>query len=210
MNPQFNASKYPLYDTIDVTYDDAGTRRFNPETSFFAVARGTAGKTFADTNLLTPGQLPAGSVLSVRRIMAQVFPGLSPSQIAAAGLTADNFINDMWALFRLANVAILGADAKVITRIPLSLLPPTTGLSVSAFGWEGIADAANTGKATQYATISGEPYDIVEGADGGFYELEGGENFGATLEMPAGLAVPSNTACKVKLIYQGIYVSKKV
>jgi hypothetical protein len=204
MSSNFNANKYPLFDTIDVTYDDAGTRKFNGESSFFSVARGSGGKTFTDTNLLTPGQLPIGSLMSVRRIMAQILPGVIPSQIAAPGLTADNFINDVWELFKKGNLAILGSDAKVITRIPLSLLPPSTGMSISAFGWEGIADAANTGKATQYASIMGEAFDLSEE-----YELEGGKSFGATLEMPAGLVVPSNTACKVKLIYQGIYVSPK-
>lgn len=198
----FNKNRAPLYDMISVSTDNAGTRFFNGESQFFAIAKGQSGKTYADTNILTPRQLPRGSAFRVKRIGVQVFPGVNPSVYGA--LAASQFLNDVYQVFKNGTLAVQGLDDKVILRVPVSLLPGSTKLHMVSTALEGIADAAGVGLNNQYAAIDGETFDLAEPLD-----LIGGENFGAVLEMPATLAVPSNTDIKVKLIYEGVYATPK-
>lgn len=198
----FNKNRAYLYDTVAISADNAGTQYFNTESQFFTVPKGTSGKTFADTNLLTARQIARGSAFNVKRIMAQVFPGVAPS-VYGAPVEAKG-VNDLWEVFKKGTLAIQGLNDQVLLRVPLSMVPGSTRLDITNFAYEGIADGAGVGLQTQYATLHGETFDLAEPL-----AIIGGEAFGAIIEMPSGLAVPSNTVCKIKLLYEGVWAVPK-
>lgn len=156
----------PLYDFA--SYPSAGTLNL----SFFATPIGqgtttapgaTGGKTIADTNMDSAGQLGKGNQFYVTGVEMLLFPSNVPGQGGLEPTGVGSFVNTMYNVGKSGSVRFaVGSDRVYLQQGPLMLFPPSVRLAVSAaLVSEGDTSVATSVGEINYAAWSGEVFTIV-------------------------------------------------
>lgn len=175
---QIEAIKQPLYDYQ--AYPAIGATQLN----FFAIPKGQAGKTLADTNMETAGALPNPKRFLTTGISVQFFPGTVFPSAGPAAAAIDAFVNDVWEIFSAAAWVELFIGSKSYVQAPLNSFPAVTRLS----GFSSQANASTAAAAqhtrTSYAAASGVPFKLEPPI-----MLEPTQNFSVSINFPAAVAI---------------------
>lgn len=184
---QLEVVKQPLYDYQ--TYPAAGATQL----TFFAIPKGQSGKTLADTNMEVAGSLPNPKKFLVLGIEVFFIPGPNPSAAAAAP-GVDNFVNDVWTVFKSTGYLEFFIGSKAYLDAPINMFPAVTRLA----GFAGLADSTTAGAnqftRTSYASSAGQPFGLKPPL-----MLEPTQNFTITLNFPTAVAISANGRIGVHL-----------
>jgi hypothetical protein len=185
----------PLYDSANYIGTNGQT-----SISLFSVPQGqgtttapsaTGGKTIADTNLISAGQLTKGNAFYMTGQELLFYPGENPETLPAS--TLNNFINDTYVFSKNGVLTLtIGSNRQYIQDGPLGMFPPATRLAVAA----AAATVNNTATSVDlfevvYGVLSGEVYTIVP------LYLEANLGFQETLSWQAAQALPSANNARV-------------
>lgn len=190
----------PLYDSG--TYTSGTTTSM----SFFSVPIGqgtttapgaTGTKSLADTNMQIQGSLPLGNKFYCTGVEFLIFPGVNPGRGAVADATAGQFVNDIYLLSKSGVVNLRVQNRDYLTDGPLINFPPVARLG----GFTGSSTNLTTGAATysevSYASISGQPYNIVP------ITLESTQAFNLSVTWPAAVTMFSATNARIQARLRG-------
>lgn len=192
---QIEAVSQTLYDFQ--TYAQAGQTSL----TFFQNPVGSGGKTLADTNMLSAGQLPAPQMFLVESIEVLFFPdgtaASKPSFQGADVLSA--FLNDVYAVSKSGWLEFFIGSKPYLREAPIGRFPSKTRLEVE----NSVATNLTTGAATQtlnsYAAFGGRPYFLKAPI-----LLKPNQNFQVTLNWPAALALAATTTtARVGVVLDG-------
>lgn len=172
----------PLYDFQ--TYAAAGQTSL----SFFQVPNGggTPAKSYADTNMEMPGQLPAGMNFLCVGIEIMFFPAGLIEHTAANNIPDDqyNVMKSGWLEFKLLQKTYL-------REAPLGVFPPQTGL----VGYAATnLTAAGDGSLISYARNAGPTYQITP------IRIPASQNFSVNLSWPTAVTVSANARMGVRML----------
>ena len=188
----------PFYDFQ--AYAQAGQTSLN----FFAVPRGQAGKTLADTNMTLAGQFPAPTAFFCTAIMVAFFPLNDPS---VASVTAQRALanwedaigvaNSGWLELTIGSKVYL-TDAPIgkfppnftiggVAAATMAIMPTTAGLTAPVFPQTDV----------NYARSQGRYYEVTP------FLIPQGQNFSVTLNWPAVVAI--TVAGRIGVILDGFY-----
>jgi len=190
----YEAIRQTLYDSA--TYANAGQTQLQ----FFQVPKGQNGKTVADTNMTSSGQLPQPQYFLVESIELLFLPGLD---IVTNPAAASEFANDMYAVAKGGSLRYFIGSKTYLEEAPLGRFPPKTRLGVEGAHavQELQAAAANAINqlSTDYASWTGRPYFLDPPT-----LLPPNQNFDVSLNWPANVALPSGVDAKIFVILDGI------
>lgn len=181
--------KWSLYDRQ--AYPQPGTAQLQ----FFQDPKGAGGKTYADTNMLSAGQMPRYTNFLITGIQLFFFPAANAyttqANPAAAPAAAQEFVNDVVTFYQSRAFLELDIGQKpYLFEAPLMKFPPANGI----VGFAALADSTTAGAAQltsiQYAAAGGSPYEVDPGL-----LLEENQNFSVDLTWPA--LVPISAAANV-------------
>lgn len=187
---QYEGIRQSLYDFQ--TYAAAGQTQLQ----FFQTPQGQDGKSVADTNMLSAGQLPQPVHFLVQSIELMFFPGTLPGTTAAAA-AAPSFGNDVFTVLKSGSLRFFIGSKAYLEEAPLGRFPPKTRME-SESGLSGTF-AAGTFIASDYAAFAGRPYFMTPPV-----LLVPNQNFSVTLNWPAVVALPSTVAGRIGCILDGI------
>ena len=170
--------------------------------TFFQVPVGQSGKTYADTNMSTPGVLPSPQKFLIQSIELHFFPGVlnSPVEDTATPFPSSQFVNDVAAISNNGFLELNIGSKNYLREAPLGVFPPKAHLVGNAAMATSIAGStAASFNMTSFATLGGRPY---------FTEppllLEPTQNFNVTLNWPTAVALPSGIAGRIGIKLDGI------
>jgi len=195
---EIEVTRQSLYDFT--TYTAAGQTSL----TFFQIPVGQAGKTKADTNLESAGQLPAGKNFLITSIEIMLFPGVLPStETEDVALTASEFINDVYTFQKSGFLDLFILSKSYLTEAPLGRFPPKTSLNVQAAA-AAASEAATVGTNNllvdhAYASLSGRPYFVDPNIT-----LISNQNFNVTMNWPTVVALPSGQNARVGIVMDGL------
>lgn len=223
-NPGSNTSGVPSYDALSAynvnrdgweaikqslfdsqAYAAAGATSL----SFFQlpVGQGTgfggAAKTFSDTNILSPGQMPANQEFLIQSVEVNFFPS-TPTIVAqmpaAFGAQAiSQIVNDAYIFYRAGNLNLIIGSKSYLQEGPLLRFPPKAYFEVNA----AAADVSTAGASFQtriaFGTARGRPY-MLNPAN---LRLVSNQNFNCQLSWPEGLQPIANPG-RIFVILDGI------
>lgn len=171
----------PLYDIQ--TYAQAGQASL----SFFQVPNGQSGKTYADTNMEMPGQLPSGMNFLCTGIEIQVFPGA-----AVEALANTQFSNDVYNITKPGSWAELTLLQKIYLReAPLVNFPQQTGIT----GYAATNITSGTiGSFVEYGRTCGATYQISP------LRIPASQNFNFKIQWPSVQAISVAAKIAVRLL----------
>jgi hypothetical protein len=174
---EIEAVRQPLYDYQ--AYAQAGQTSL----TFFAIPRGQAGKTLADTNMDVAGSLANPKRFLVLGISIVFFPGLFPSATPAQ-VGIDNFANDTWEVFSGAAWLDFFIGSKSYLQAPVNSFPCTTRLSGWSSQSSGGDPTVDEFVRTSYAASSGAPFALNPPL-----MLEPTQNFNVTINWPTPVGI---------------------
>lgn len=194
---QFEAVRQTLYDFQ--TYAQAGQTQL----TFFQLPVGQGGKTLADTNMETAGQLPNPKMFLVQSIEILFFPGGTANALPSTGALADaasQFLNDVYNVGKSGWLEFFIGSKPYLREAPLNRFPPKTKID----GFSALATSLTAGAATQsrdnYAVWSGRPYQMNPPI-----LLKPTQNFNITLNWPAAVALGAqDTTARIGVVLDGI------
>ena len=201
-----NANRAALYDCQGYT----AALAILGDTNLFQAPLGAAGvfngaaivKTLLQTNLRTPGQLPAGQELSCWDIRVQADVNLYNSETTATILTnAVRAVHD----YLMGSFMVVQMDGKVILEIsPLAILSAGYGPQASGYGSANITAGAAAGGGALLLT-NGSPN------RSGLWNLSpiplmftAGHVFQVTITTPITVTLPANTSMNVWVHLDGV------
>lgn len=161
---------------------------------FFQVPNGQSGKTFADTNMVLPGQFPAPTAFLCTAVMVYFDPGATDSATSTTAVAQTN-INDV---ITLANSGFLELTigSKVYLRdAPLGKFAPN--FTVNGFSALLGSTTAPAMIQTGFARAAGRYYEITP------FLIPQSQNFNVTLYWPT--AVTTATTGRIGIILDGFY-----
>lgn len=165
--------------------------------NFFAVPRGQAGKTLADTNMTLAGQFPAPTAFFCTAIMVDFNALNVVSAIGAAALRVQANANDVAAVGRSGWLDLTIGSKSYLVDAPLNKFPTNyhAGIeaSISSFG----TAAAPAQVDTDYAKWKGRYYEVTP------FLIPQGQNFSVTLNWPAAVAI--TLAGRIGVVLDGFY-----
>lgn len=158
--------------------------------SFFQAPIGQGGKTLADTNMQSSGQLPAPQKFVVESIQIDFFPGNPVGGDVVDGTALnwqDNYdvMQSGWLDFEV------GSKSR-LQQAPLGAFPPAYRLGGAA-ALTGAASVANTITSVDYASFAGREFSIIP------VTLPANQNFKVTLNWPVAVAISVDARIGVKL-----------
>lgn len=172
----------PLYDYQ--TYAAAGQTSM----SFFQVPNGGGSptKTYADTNMEMPGQLPAGMNFLCVGMEIMFYPAGAIEHTAANNIPDDQFnvMRSGWLELRLLQKTYL-------REAPLGVFPPQTGLV--GYAASNVASAGD-GTVISYARNAGPTYQITP------VRIPASQNFSIILQWPTAVAISAAARIGVRLL----------
>lgn len=174
----------PLYDYA--TYAAAGQTSLN----FFQLPIGQSGKTLADTNMESAGQLPAPQKFIVESISIDFFPGGSVNGSTVDG-TAVNW-DDVYTVMKSGWLDFIVGSKSRLQQAPIGAFPPAYRLGGGA-ALTGAASVANTITSVDYASFAGREFSIIP------VTLPANQNFKVSLNWPAAVAINVDARIGVKL-----------
>lgn len=199
----WEAIKQSLYDSQ--AYAAAGATSL----SFFQlpVGQGTgfggAAKTFSDTNILSPGQMPANQEFLIQSVEVSFFPTtptVAAQMPAAFGAQAiAQIVNDAYIFYRAGNLNLIIGSKSYLQEGPLLRFPPKAYFEVHAALADVTTAGANLQSRIAYATARGRPY-MLQPAN---LRLVSNQNFNCQLSWPEGLQAITNPA-RIFVILDGI------
>jgi hypothetical protein len=190
------------------SYPAAGQVQFN----FFNTAVGASANTFGDTNLPVANQLNAGQRYLVRSISVFFMAGIAPQKYTAGAnpqtqLATESYINDVQAA--LEQAAYLEVDLGVKPYIqtgPLTYYPAGFGLYIPSAMVQGFQAVAADAMAISGHAINGMP------TKGALHQLSVPlvipplYQFTAKIVYPAAKALPSGTAGRIGVVFNGLLI----
>lgn len=200
----WEAIKQSIYDSQ--AYAAAGATSL----SFFQlpVGQGTgfggAAKTFSDTNILSPGSMPANQEFLIQSVEVNFFPStptVAAQMPAAFGAQAiAQIVNDAFIFYRAGNLNLIIGSKSYLQEGPLLRFPPKAYFEVTS---AALSDVTTAGAALQsriaYATARGRPY-MLQPAN---LRLVSNQNFNCQLSWPEGLQAITNPG-RIFVILDGI------
>lgn len=159
---------------------------------FFQVPNGQSGKTFADTNMVLPGQFPAPTAFLCTAVMVFFDPGATDSATSTTAVAQTN-INDV---ITVANSGFLELTigSKVYLRdAPLGKFAPNFTIN----GFSALLGSTTSPNMIQtgFARAAGRYYEITP------FLIPQSQNFNVTLYWPA--AVSTATTGRIGVILDG-------
>jgi len=193
---QYEGIRQSFYDST--TYAAAGQTQLQ----FFQTPRGQGGKTTADTNMTSAGQLPQPQHFLVESIELYLYPGVSIGTLGAAA-AATQFANDMYDVAKSGSLNFFIGSKTYLEEAPLNRFPPKTKLG----GYAGHALQVKQAAAadlvdqvsTEYACWAGRPYFLDPPV-----LLVPNQNWNVDLNWPAAVALPSGVNAKIFVVLDGI------
>lgn len=165
---------------------------------FFQSAIGAGGITRGDTNMLQSGSLPNPQSFLLNSIQLYFFPGVNPSNDAAA--SQNEFTNDVWQVYSGLSWLELTIGSKTYqSEAPLMKFPPQNRLSVAAAIADTTTAAGNRVTSTNYAAASGPVYKVQ-----GEMWIPPTQNFDVTIYWPTAVALPSTVAGRIGVVLDGV------
>ena len=156
---------------------------------FFQVPNGQGGKTLADTNMTSAGQLPAPKSFLIQAIEIKFWSGVVPGTFGAQA--AANYVNDVNAVLKSGHFQLFIGSKPYLDEAPIDVFPPTTRMCVDG----ALSDMSTTGadmqSMIQYASGCGRTYTMSP------LFLPSNQNFSVTLNWPTAVALPSNVAGRI-------------
>lgn len=173
----------PLYEYQ--TYPAAGQLNF----TFFQTPVGQAGNTFADTNMLSAGQIPKGQMQLVTGIQVELY--LDPADIYDAA-DQDVFLRDFYSVMRADAFLEFTIGSKPYLRQgPLGKFPQTHRI-IADLALAATAAAATEG--ASFAQGAGAVFDIVP------LQLVSNQNFSVAINFNAVQAIANDAKFGVTLL----------
>ena len=193
---QYEGVRQTLYDIT--TYANAGQTSLQ----FFQVPKGQGGKTVADTNMQSAGQLPQPQHFLVESIELILFPGVLPTTKTVA-VAETEFSNDIYTVAKSGSLDFFIGSKSYLEEAPLGRFPPKTRLNVEGnhaiSELQAVAADSELQVSTDYASFIGRPYYLDPPV-----LLVPNQNFNITLSWPAVVALPSGVDARIGVILDGI------
>jgi hypothetical protein len=199
----WEAIKQSLYDSQ--AYPALGS----PQLSFFqlpvgqGVGFGGAAKTFSDTNILSPGAMPANQEFLIESVEVSFFPTTPtvaadmPSAFGAGAV--DHLVNDTYIFYRAGNLNLIIGAKSYLQEGPLLRFPPKAYFELHAGAADASTAAASQQTRIKYATARGRPYMLSPAK----LRLVSNQNFNAQLSWPEGLQPVTNPG-RIFVILDGV------
>lgn len=173
----------PLYDSV--SYPSAGSLQLTFFTSPIGQGTTTApgasgGKTLADTNLYSAGQLTKGNEFFMLGQEFMFYPGVDPGRGVGTFAAVGDYVNDTMDVGKSGFVTLqVGSNRQYIQDGPLMLFPPNARLGgFSALALTTTAGTQSVSEVT-YAVWAGEPYTITP------IYIEANQGFQEFIQWPA-------------------------
>lgn len=178
----------PFYDFQ--SYGTAGATSF----IFFQVPNGQSSKTFADTNMVLPGQFPAPTAFLCTAIMVCFFPGAATSATGTQGVANNNWI-DVVEVAEAGFLELTIGSKPYLRDAPIGKFAPnfTVNGVFNGYGSSTAGQIAYTG----FARAAGRYYEITP------FLIPQSQNFNVTLYFPTAQTV--NTTGRIGVILDGFY-----
>lgn len=174
----------PLYDYQ--TYAQAGQTSL----AFFQVPIGQGGKTLADTNIQSAGQLPAPQKFIVESIQVDFYPGGDVNGTTVDGSTVN--WDDVYTVLKSGWLDFTVGNKSRLQQAPIGSFPPAYRAAGGA-ALTGAASVANTITSVDYASFAGREFSIIP------VTLPANQNFNVTLNWPTAVAINNDARIGVKL-----------
>ncbi|MDH5654202.1 MAG: hypothetical protein OEZ39_20285 [Gammaproteobacteria bacterium] len=187
---QFETVYQPLYDFT--TYAAAGQTSL----TFFQTPIGQSGKTYADTNMESAGQLPSPKSMMVTAISVVFFPGSAVNATGALTTTGVNW-EDVNTVHKSGFLKLFCGSKDFIIDGPIGKFPPPFRLTGAAAMADASTAAADLHSQIDYASMTGITYQIVP------ITIPPNQNFNVTLNWPTAVALPSTVAGRIGIILDG-------
>lgn len=156
--------------------------------AFFQVPNGggSPAKSYADTNMEMPGQLPAGMNFLCVGVEIMLYPAGLIEHTAANNIADDqnSVMRSGWLEFRLLQKTYL-------REAPLGVFPPQTGLY--GYAATNVASAGD-GTVISYARQAGPTYQITP------IRIPASQNFSVNLSWPTAVAISAQARIGVRLL----------
>ncbi len=178
----------PQYDFQ--AYGTAGATSF----IFFQVPNGQGGKTFADTNMVLPGQFPAPTAFLCTAIMIAFFPGAAASATGTQGVANTNWI-DVVSVANAGFMELTIGSKPYLRDAPVGKFPPNFTINgiFNGYGSSTAGQIAYTG----FARWAGRYYEITP------FLIPQSQNFNVSLYFPTAQTI--NVTGRIGVILDGFY-----
>lgn len=173
------------------TYGTAGTTQL----TFFQDPVGSGGRTYADTNMTSAGQLPKPQSMLVTAVQVVFISGAAVS--VAAAPAANDYWLDMMALFESGWLEFFIGSKTYLRDAPIGKFSNDFRLAGHAAASDSTTAAAAQNVQIGYATFAGPKYQITP------IQLIANQNFNVTLNWPAAVATPSGVDGRIGVILEG-------
>ena len=165
--------------------------------TFFQVPVGQAGKTKADTNMESAGQLPAPKRFFVESIEIMFFPGSAIDSFTVAAAALPQQADDVYTVMKSGFLDFFIGSKSYLTEAPLGRFPSKTGLKLHS---AVASNSATVGEVkSEYANFGGQVYKLDPGI-----LLVPTQNFNLTLNWPTAVALPSTVDARIGVVLNGI------
>ncbi len=189
---EYEGIRQTLYDSA--TYVAAGQTQLQ----FFQTPQGQGGKTIADTNMKSAGQLPQPQHFLVESIEIQFFPGVLPV-IEDTTIVESEFANDMYTVSKSGSLNFFIGSKTYLEEAPIGRFPPKTKMETQFAASFAQAVAADQQISMDYASWVGRPYYLDPPV-----LLVPNQNFNVDINWPTVVALPSAVDGQIRVILDGI------
>lgn len=198
---QFDVNRRGEYEGIRQTFYDYNTYDSAGQTSlqFFQIPKGQGGKTIADTNMTSAGQLPQPQHFLVESIEILLFPGVLPVAEAAAAPTESEFTNDMYTVSKSGSLDFFIGSKSYLQEAPIGRFPPKTKMQPEFAVHFTQAVAADQQITMDYSAWVGRPYYLDPPV-----LLVPNQNWNVTLSWPTLVPLPSGEDARIGVVLDGI------
>lgn len=164
---------------------------------FFQVPQGQGGKTKADTNMESAGQLPAPKRFFVQSIEIHFYPGSPIDSFAVAAAALPSQADDVYTVLKSGWLDFFIGSKSYLTEAPIGRFPSSTGLKMNS---AVASNSATVGEVkSEYANFGGKVYNLDPGI-----LLVPTQNFNLSLNWPALVPLPSTIAGRIGIVLNGI------
>lgn len=186
---QYEAIRSSLYDYQ--TYLQAGQTNL----TFFQSPVGQGGKTLADTNMQSAGQLPQPQYFLVQNIQVFFYPAGDVSQYGAPA--AAEALNDVKDVAQSGWLEFFIGSKNYVQEGPIGRFPPRAGLIISSSLADATTAAGNEQSRIAYGNFGGAVYTLTPQI-----LLTPNQNFNVKLNWPT--AVPLAAAARIGVVMEGL------
>lgn len=196
----FNVNRVDQYEGIRQSLYDYTAYASAGQTSlqFFQTPEGQGGKTLADTNMRSAGQLPQPQFFLLETIEILFFPGVNPVTLDAAANAESEFTNDVYTISKSGYLELFIGSKPYLQEAPIGRFPGKTRLEAE-FAVASSTTADTKALHMDYAAFAGRPYYMQPPI-----LLVPNQNFSISLKWPAAVALPSGQDGRIGVVMDGI------